>query len=132
MPKRGWTVYVFPADFNSIMPEAKSELTNSGFKESKRLSADPNEVRSFSKTYADGSLHEVTIYNKRLGSVAEAPTVGEWISISSYDDHHVRRRIQTFVRRIKRLTLRKRDTRQVRQKIGLKSDCLKIAPRPRR
>ena len=110
MPNRGWVVYVFPADFNSIVPEVKSELTSLGFKEGGAPFDDPNETRRFEKTYTDGSVHEVELYNKKLGSAGKSAAAGEWVSISSHDDHYLRRRIQRFIRRTKRLISRNRDT----------------------
>jgi len=106
MPNRGWVVYVFPADFISIIPEVESELTSLGFTKGGASFDDPNETRRFQKTYADGSVHEVEIYNKKLGSVGKSTMAGEWVSISSHDDHYFELRIKRFIRKIKRLISR--------------------------
>ena len=102
MPNRGWVVYVFPADFNNIMLEVKSELIRSGFIEAGAPFDDPNEVRRFHKRYVDGSVHEVEIYNKKLGSAGKQATAGKWVSISSHDDHYFELRIKRLIKRIER------------------------------
>ena len=67
LPKRGWVVYVFPADFNSIIPEAALELASLGFVEGGPGFLDPSETRWFTKTYTDGRKHHIEIYNQETG-----------------------------------------------------------------
>ena len=85
-PSRALVVYVFQADFNSIISEAKLELASLGFGEVKREFDDPNETRRFGKTYADGRTHDVEIYNKKLGSVEKSAIKGEWVSVLIHED----------------------------------------------
>jgi hypothetical protein len=108
-PKGNWVVYVFPADFNSVIPEAKLELASLGFIEVKRGFDDANETRRFARTYTDGRTHDVEIYNKKLGSVGEFAREGEWVSVVIHEDLYFELRKKTFIRSIKRLISRIRD-----------------------
>ena len=109
LPKRGWVVYVFPADFNSIMPEAALELASLGFIEGGPGFIDPCETRWFTKTYTDGRKHYIEIYNKKLGSVGKLAMEEGWVSVSSHDDLFFELRKKQFIRGIKRLISRIRD-----------------------
>jgi hypothetical protein len=102
-PSRALIVYVFPADFNSIITEAELELKSLGFAAAVRPSDDPNETRSFYKTHADGRTHEVEIYNKKLGAVGKVAVKGQWVSILIHEDLYSQLRKKMFIRSIKRL-----------------------------
>ena len=108
-PSRALVVYVFQADFNNVIPEAKLELTNLGFTEVRRGFDDPNETRRFGKTCTDGRTHDVEIYNKKLGSVGESAMEGGWVSIMIHEDLYFELRKKMFIRSIKRLISRIRD-----------------------
>lgn len=106
MPKKGWEVYVFKGDPNGIMPEVITELTGLGFTD-KVPSPSHKAVRCFSKTYTDGSVHNIEIYNKKLGSAGEEASAEGWISVISHDDHYYNRRIERLISKIKRRISRK-------------------------
>jgi len=108
-PKGNWVVYIFPADFNSVIPEAKLELTSLGFVEAKHGFDDPNETRRFGITYSDGRTHDVEIFNKNLGLVGTAATERGWVSISIHRDLYFELRKKRFIRGIERLISRVRD-----------------------
>ncbi len=115
-PSRALVVYVFPADFNSIIPAAKLELTSLGFAAAVRPFDDPNKTRRFYKTYDDGSpwdslrrTHDVEIYNKKLGSVEKSAVKGEWVSVLIHENLYFELRKKMFIRSIKRLVSRIRD-----------------------
>jgi len=108
-PSRALVVYVFPANFNSIIPAAELELASLGFVAGGPSFDDPNETRRFGKTYADGRTHDVEIYNKKLGSVGKSAMEGEWVSILVHEDLYFELRKKMFVRSIKRLISRIRD-----------------------
>ena len=108
-PSRALLVFVFPADFNNVVPEAKLELASLGFIEVKRGFDDPNETRRFGKTYNDGRAHYVEIYNKKLGSVGKSALEGGWVSILIHEDLYFELRKKMFIRSIKRLISRIRD-----------------------
>jgi len=105
-PSRALVVYVFPADFNSIIPAAELELKSLGFAAAVRPSDDPNKTRRFHKTYDDGRKLEVEIYNKKLGSVEKSDITGEWVSILIHEDLYFELRKKMFIRSIKRLVSR--------------------------
>ena len=109
LPHRGCVVYVFPADFNSVIPAAELELTSLGFIAGGASFDDPNETRRFHKTYTDGRMHEVEIYNKKLGSAGKLVMEGGWVSILIHEDLYFELRKKMFIRSIKRLISRIRD-----------------------
>jgi hypothetical protein len=113
-PSRALVVYVFPADFNSIIPAAKLELKSLGFAAAVRPFDDPNKTRRFYKTYDDGRTHEVEIYNKKLGSVEKSAIKGEWVSILIHEDLYSELRKKMFIRSIKRLVSRIRSDKNQR------------------
>ena len=106
-PSRALVVYVFPADFKSIMPEVELELASLDFIDVRRAGRDdPNEIRSFAKTYPDGRTHDVEIYKKKLGSVGKSATEGGWVSVYIHEDLYFELRKKMFIRSIKRLISR--------------------------
>ena len=109
-PSRALVVYVFPADFNSIMPEVELELASLDFIYVRRAGFDdPNDTRRFGKTYTDGRTHEVEIFNKKLGSVGKEAMEGGWVSIRVYEGLYFELRRKIFIKSIKRLISRIRD-----------------------
>ena len=106
-PSRALVVYVFPADFNSIMPEVELELASLDFIYARRAGKDdPNETRRFGKTYTDGRTHDVEIYNKKLGSVGKSDMEEGWVSVYIHEDLYFELRKKMFIRSIKRLISR--------------------------
>jgi hypothetical protein len=101
LPGGNRVVYVFQADFNSFIPEAQLELTSLGFVAGGPSFDDPNKTRRFHKTYTDGRMHDVEIFNKKLGSVGKSAMEGEWVSISIYEDPSFELRKKRFIRALK-------------------------------
>ena len=108
-PSRALLVYVFPADFNSIVPVAELELTSLGFAAGGPSFDDPNQTRRFHKTYADGRTHDVEIYSKKLGATGESTMEGGWVSVYIHEDLYVKLRKKRFIRSIRRFISRIRD-----------------------
>jgi hypothetical protein len=98
LPGQDWVVYVFPADFNNIMSEVETELSDQGFIRTWRGAYDPNERRRYDRT-SNGQRVSVQVYNKRLMPSGKQGTEAKWVSVSVNADTVVslRRRTSRFI-----------------------------------
>lgn len=105
-PNSNRVAYVFPADFNSVVAEATVELGKLGFQAGNAPFDDPCEVIRFSKTHTDGRVHDIEIYNKKLGSVGQVSIEEGWVSVLIYEEDYLDLRKKMFFRKIRQWTSR--------------------------